>query len=325
MSDSSPAVDFTLSQIDVLTRLQAAYPTHFSTPPNGTTALDAFKSGLLISPIIIEGLHQIGNRISNLRLYYSLGVRYATLTHNCHNKYADAAITEDANGKSEKSTPLWGGVSPAGRDLIKEMNRLGMIVDLSHVSTDTMRDVLGGSDDWSGSVAPVMFSHSSAYSICPHPRNVPDDILQLVKTSNSVAMINFAPDFVSCTANPDNKNGMPDFYPPNSTLKHVVEHIKHIGELIGYDYVGLGSDFDGIPTTPEGLDDVSKFPDLVKEMLGQGVSDIDTAKVVGGNILRVWKEVDDIALKMQANGVQPLEDDLPKFKFGTFGTDVAGR
>jgi membrane dipeptidase len=266
----------------------------------------------LISPIAIEGLHQIGNKASNLRLYHSLGVRYATLTHNCHNIYADAAMTEDANGEVAKSKPLWGGVSDAGKELIKEMNRIGMIVDLSHVSVDTMRDVLGGADSWSGSAAPIIFSHSSAYSICPHPRNVPDDVLQLVKKRNSVVMINFAPDFVSCVANPDNKNGLPDFYPPTSTLKHVVEHIKYIGELIGYDHVGLGSDFDGIPTTPEGLDDVSKFPDLVKEMLQQGISDEDAGKVVGGNVLRVWKDVDDVASKMQAKGVQPLEDKLLK-------------
>ena len=324
-ANTQTAVDFTLTQIDLLTRLQAAYPNHFSTSPNGTTALEAFKAGLLISPIIIEGLHQIGNKVSNLRLYHSLGVRYATLTHNCHNKYADAAITTDTDGKAEKSKPHWGGVSPDGKELIAEMNRLGMIVDLSHVSVDTMRDVLGGSDGWSGSTAPIMFSHSSAYAVCPHPRNVPDDILQLVKKRNSVVMVNFAPDFVSCVANSDNKNGMPDFYPPNSTLSHVVKHIKHIGELVGYDYVGLGSDFDGIPTTPEGLDDVSKFPDLVKEMLKQGVSDEDAGKVVGGNILRVWRSVDEVALKMQAQGAKPLEDKLPSLKFEVFSSAMGER
>jgi membrane dipeptidase len=317
-----PAVDFTLTQIDVLSRLQAAYPSHFSTPPNGTTALDAFKAGQLISPIAIEGLHQIGNKISNLRLYHSLGVRYATLTHNCHNIYADAAITENSNGGAGRSTPHWGGVSPAGKELIKEMNRLGMIVDLAHVSVDTMRDVLGGSDSWSGSTAPIIFSHSSAYALCPHPRNVPDDILKLVKKRNSVVMVNFSPDFVSCVANPDNENGMPDFYPPNSTLSHVVKHIKHIGELIGYEHVGLGSDFDGIPSTPEGLDDVSKFPDLVKEMLKQGISDKDAGKVVGGNVLRVWQDVDEVAAKMQAQGVKPLEDKLPSLRFEALGTDM---
>ena len=243
-------------------------------------------------------------------------MRYATLTHNCHNIYADAAITTSSSGHSEKSSPYWGGVSPAGRLLIKEMNRIGMIVDLSHVSQDTMRDVLGGSSSWTGSAAPIIFSHSSAYALCPHPRNVPDDILALVKKTNSVVMINFAPDFVSCIANPENENGIPEFYPKNSTLEHVVSHIIYVGEKIGYEHVGLGSDFDGIPTTPRGLDDVSKFPDLVAELLKRGVSDEQASGIVGGNVLRVWKGVDEVALKLQKEGVLPLEDELPKLKFG---------
>ncbi|KAB8305179.1 hypothetical protein EYC80_004469 [Monilinia laxa] len=304
------SVAFTLTQLDLLTRLQAAYPYHFSLPGNSSTALTAFQNGQLISPYIIEGLHQIGNSLSNLRLYFSLGVRYATLTHNCHNRYADAALVELPGGGVEKSTPQWGGVSPAGRQLIHEMNRLGMIVDLSHTSQDTMRSVLGWEVDWPGSLAPVIFSHSSAYTICPHPRNVPDDILQLVKKRKSLVMVNFAPDFVSCVANPSNTNGLPDFYPKNSTLEHVARHVIHIGDLIGYDHVGFGSDFDGIPNTPQGLDDVSKYPDLVAELLKQGVSDTDAAKVVGGNILRVWKDVDELAAQLQAKGERPLEDDL---------------
>jgi membrane dipeptidase len=190
------------------------------------------------------------------------------------------------------------------------MNRIGMIVDLAHVSQDTMRDVLGGSSSWEGSLAPPIYSHSSAYAICPHPRNVPDDILQLVKKKKSIVMVNFSPDFVSCVAAPDKRSGIPDFYPANSTLAQVVRHIRHIGELIGYDYVGLGSDFDGIPSTPEGLDDVSKFPDLVAELLRQGISDEDAGKIVGGNILRVWRAVDDVAEKLQKNGEKPLEDKL---------------
>jgi membrane dipeptidase len=272
--------------------------------------LSAFKAGQLISPIAIEGLHQIGNSLSNLRSYYNLGVRYATLTHNCHNKYADAALQEISGGGITKAKPVWNGVSPAGEELIHEMNRLGMMVDLSHVSQDTMRDVLGGKgSSWSGSIAPPMFSHSSAFAICPHPRNVPDDVLQLVKQRNSIVMVNFSPDFVSCTASTKD-SGLPDFYPANSTIKHVVTHIKYIGDLIGYNHVGLGSDFDGIPSTPEGLDDVSKFPDLVAEMLNVGISDEDASKVVGGNILRVWTEVDRVAKSLQEKG-KPAEDDLP--------------
>lgn len=185
-----------------------------------------------------------------------------------------------------------------------------MIVDLSHVSVNTMRDVLGGSEDWSGSAAPIMFSHSSAYSVCPHPRNVPDDILHLVKKTNSVVMVNFAPDFISCVANPGAESGMPDYYPANNTIHQVVEHITHIGNLIGYEHVGIGSDFDGIVSIPEGLEDVSKFPDLVAELLKKGVTDREAGMVVGENILRVWGDVEKVAKKMQEDGVKPVEDNV---------------
>ncbi|KAF7596907.1 hypothetical protein BBP40_011952 [Aspergillus hancockii] len=311
-SDANYALSIrqTIEQVDLWLRLQKAYPDTFSPPPNGTTALQPFLDGKIISPMGIEGLHSIGNSLAYLRHFYAQGVSYATLTHNCHNRYADAAVTELPDGGVKKADPLWHGVSEAGKALVFEMNRLGMIVDLSHVSADTMRDVLGGGkDDWTGSSAPVIFSHSSAYAVCPHPRNVPDDVLKLVKSRNSLVMVNFAPDFVSCTAG-DNPNGIPDFDPEHSTLEHVVDHIMHIGELIGFDHVGFGSDFDGIESVPRGLDDVSKFPDLVAELLRRGVSDEEASKVVGGNLLRVWKEVDRVALKLQAEGALPVEDDL---------------
>lgn len=181
----------TYEQIDLMLRFREAYPEDFSriADLDAEGAQRAFARGQLISPLGVEGLHQIGNAPSNLRHYHARGVRYATLTHNCGNIYADAAIREDPFGAAP---PHWGGVSARGRDLVREMNRLGMIVDLSHVSADTMRDVLGaggGADDgWAGSKAPIMFSHSSAYAICPHPRNVPDDVLHLVKKTNSIVM-----------------------------------------------------------------------------------------------------------------------------------------
>lgn len=305
------SVQFTLDQIDVMTRLQAAYPSHFSEKVDSSNAFEAFKKGQLISPFGIEGLHQIGNKAANLRKFYELGVRYATLTHNCHNKFADAAVLENPTRKAE---PLWGGVSPLGRKLVHEMNRIGMIVDLSHVSEDTMLDVLGGGKDWSGSEAPIIFSHSSAYSVCPHPRNVKDNVLQLVKERNSIVMVNIAPDFISCV-DTGTENGIPEFYPQNSTLAHAAQHILYIGNLIGYDHVGIGTDFDGIPSVPKGLEDVTKYPDLIAELLRQGVSNVDAAKVVGGNLLRVWKDVDTVAARLQARGELPLEDDLPKMKF----------
>ena len=299
-----------MEQVDLVSRLQAAYPDTFSTPPNGTTAMEAFKAGKIISPLGIEGLQSIGNSLAHLRHFYKLGVSYATLTHNCHNKYADAAAVEGPGGIPIKSKPLWHGVSPAGKDLIREMNRLGMMVDLAHVSADTMRDVLGGGkDDWSGSQAPIIFSHSSAYAICPHPRNVPDDVLQLVKERNSIVMVNFYPGFTSCKAS-DSPDGMPEPDPEHGTLEHVADHIMYIGNLIGFDHVGLGSDFDGVESVPKGLEDVSKFPNLIAELLRRGVSDEDAGKVAGGNLLRVWKEVDEVALRMQAEGVLPVEDTL---------------
>ncbi|OCL15317.1 dipeptidase 1 precursor [Glonium stellatum] len=306
----SEIVRATLDQLDLFKRLQESYPKYFSPPSNSADAIQAFKSGRLISPAAIEGLHQIGNSLSTLRLYHQLGVRYATLTWNCHNIYADAACVSSSSGETVVAKPYWHGLSPAGRDIVKEMNRMGMLVDLAHVSTDTMRDVLVGSpkDGWNGSFAPPIFSHSSAYALCPHPRNVPDDILQLIKQRNSLVMVNFSPDFISCVLG-NSSTGLPDLYKPNVTLSQVVRHIMHIGELIGYDHVGLGTDYDGISSTPKGLEDVSKFPDLVAELLRKGVSDEDAAKIVGQNLLRVWKEADAVAAKLQEE-ILPLEDDL---------------
>ncbi|GAB7333854.1 hypothetical protein MBLNU13_g05978t1 [Cladosporium sp. NU13] len=301
------SVKATLEQIDLFQRLSVKYPDYFTLSGTAKEAEHAFANGRLISPLAIEGLHQIGNSLATLRLYHSLGVRYATLTWNCHNKYADAAAVY-VDGKFVASKPYHGGVSKAGQQLILEMNRLGMLVDLSHVSVDTMRDVLGGSPEkgWKGSVAPPIFSHSSVKAICPHPRNVPDDILHLVKKRNGVVMVNFSPDFISCkdTGNP---SGIPEYVNDTNTIQQVVKHITYIGELIGYDHVGLGTDYDGIESTPRGLEDVSKFPYLVTALLQSGVSAKDVAKVVGRNILRVWHEVDSVAAKLQKE-IDPVEE-----------------
>jgi membrane dipeptidase len=316
------AVHQTLQQIDLLTRLRLAHPGLLSPPTlPPDTALDHFhRHHRLISPLAIEGLHQIGNSAAVLRQLHALGVRYATLTHNCGNRFADAALWEHP---LRKAPAVWGGVSPAGRRLVREMNRLGVMVDLAHTSVDTMLDVLGeGAGEkekeggWEGSRAPGIFSHSSAYAMCPHPWTVPDGVLDEVGRKRGLVMVNFNPGFISCVEAPERGDGLPEFYPGNSTLLQVVRHVLYIGERIGFDHVGLGSDFDGIEETPEGLEDVSKFPDLVAELLRHGVSNEDAAKIVGGNMLRVWKEVDDVAEEMQKAGEPVLEDELP----GLFST-----
>ena len=302
----------TLSQLDLLRRLTEHYPKAFSSPKlNSTNALANFNSNRqLISPIGIEGLHQIGNSFSNLRLYHSLGVKYATLTHNCNNAFADAALTTNSAGKTIAGPPRWHGLSPFGRLMIQEMNRIGMLVDLSHVSKETMLDAL------SASKAPVIFSHSSAYALCPHPRNVPDDVLHIVKNNNGIVMVNFSPDFISCTPSPpESDTGIPPFYPQNNTLHQVARHIVHIGSLIGYDHVGVGSDFDGILDTPVGLEDVSKFPDLVAELLKMGLGDKDAASVVGGNVLRVWGEVERLGEKMRREGFRAVQDPVKRWEW----------
>ncbi|KAL5117220.1 hypothetical protein ACEQ8H_004909 [Pleosporales sp. CAS-2024a] len=306
----APIVKATLGQLDLFQRLGQQYPKYFTPSKTSAQALKAFSDGLFIAPAAIEGLHQIGNSISTLRLYHQLGVKYATLTWNCHNRYADAALIMGSDYVTRIATPYWHGLSPDGRLLVKEMNRLGMLVDLSHVSQNTMRDALVGNDrdaSWNGSIAPPIFSHSSAYALCPHPRNVPDDILHLVKKRNSLVMVNFSPDFVSCKPG-KTATDLPIFVPENATLLHVVKHIMHIGELIGYDHVGIGTDYDGIEETPKGLEDVSKFPDLIAELLRQGVRDEDVAKVAGRNLLRVWAEADRVAAELQKT-TTPLEED----------------
>ncbi|CEL03094.1 Putative Membrane dipeptidase GliJ (AFU_orthologue; AFUA_6G09650) [Aspergillus calidoustus] len=288
-NDTDPEPDYayvhdTLQQIDLVRRLAELYPEHLELVPDTTAFRHTFETSpsKIASFLGVEGLHQIGHSPATLRLYHSLGVRYTTLTHACHNKYADSATP---------STPRHNGLSAAGRAMVLEMNRLGMAVDLAHVSAKTMHDALDTSK------APVIFSHSSAYAICPHPRNVPDNVLHQLAENDGIIMITFLPEYTRCDD------------PARATLSDVADHIQHVGELIGYQYVGLGSDFDGMERTIKGLEDVSKYPDLIAELLRRGVSVKDVAGVIGGNILRVMGEIEKVSKQMIEDGITPLEDD----------------
>jgi len=335
MTDSNyaTAVSHTTEQIDLLRRLQEEYSSDFITTSNKVFGKESEEMLLkwrsssrrpMFGQLSIEGLHQVPPTapMSTLRHYYDLGVRMATLTWNCHNPFADASLVWNDFSAPMKVVngvfrPKEGAVTHRGRQVLQEMNRLGMIIDISHTSYWTQKAVL--SEDEHGkriTRAPVVFSHSSAYSICPHPRNVRDDILDLVPASNSLVMVNFSPDFVSCV--PASGEGidasephfsLPEFFEKNNTLHQVARHITYMGQRIGYDYVGLGSDFDGMGEPPKGLEGVDKFPDLVAELLRMGVSDEDAGKVVGGNLLRVWRDAEVVSAKMKDEGIEPGLDD----------------
>ncbi|EEB06501.1 dipeptidyl peptidase [Schizosaccharomyces japonicus yFS275] len=259
------AVHKTFQQIDIVKRMIKAYPEEFRFVTRSEQVLPVSRRKKVASMMGIEGLHQIAGSASTLRQYYNMGVRYATLAHNCDNVFADAAVHGNHTN---------GGLSDAGRKLVREMNRLGMMVDLSHVTPDVMHQTLDIS------VAPAFFSHSSAKGVYNHPRNVPDDVLKRIPEKDGIVMVNFYPRFIS-----------PD--PLNATLETVVEHIMHIAKVTGsYKHIGVGADFDGIEIVPKGLEDVSKYPDLFIRLAEKGLSIPDLMGIAGHNLLRVWHKTE---------------------------------
>ncbi|EIN11969.1 hypothetical protein PUNSTDRAFT_50766 [Punctularia strigosozonata HHB-11173 SS5] len=274
----------TLEQIDVAKLLIEKYPDTFQLSLGTGDAKEAIIRGKIASFLGIEGGHQIGNSLAALRQFYELGVRYMTLTHSCHNAFADSC------GILEPIEPLHGGLSEIGRTLIHEMNRLGMLVDLSHTSDATAAQAIKLSK------APVIWSHSSARAIANVPRNVPDEILKLIGTgkdqTDAVVMVNFAPFFVSKP-------------PEKADLKLVADHIDHIGNVAGRKHVGIGSDYDGIGSTPAGLDDVSKYPELIAELYSRGWTRRELAGLAGGNLIRVFEGAEKVASELRASGAKP--------------------
>ncbi|MGO9950050.1 MAG: dipeptidase [Steroidobacteraceae bacterium] len=307
------AVQMTLEQIDLVKRMAAQYPKDFEMAYTAADIRRIHKAHKIASLIGIEGGHQINNSLAVLRQMYDAGARYMTLTHSNNTAWADSAT----------DAPAHQGLTTFGIAVVKEMNRIGMLVDLSHVSPDTMRAALAASQ------APVIYSHSSARALDDHPRNVPDDILRLLAANGGVVMVNFAPGYVSAERNrwqadraaevtrynsppfaglyvgqPDRaKAALADWdakHPrPVTTLAQVADHIEHMRQVAGVDHLGLGSDFDGIPDAPVGLEGVDKYPKLLEELMRRGWSDADIAKLAGENLLRAMGTAEKVSLKLR--------------------------
>jgi membrane dipeptidase len=302
------AVTATLEQIDIVHRMMRRYPETFELALSAADVERIFEKGKIASLIGMEGGHSIDSSLGALRMFHRLGARYLTLTHSRNVPWADSAT----------DTPALGGLSAFGEQVVREMNWLGMLVDLSHVSPDTMADAIRASE------APIIFSHSSARAVNDVPRNVPDNILQMLPKNGGIVMVTFVPGFLSPkvtawgklqaaeqtrleaqTPNDENavKAGVAAWTKsnpaPRATVADVADHIDHIRKIAGIDHIGLGGDFDGITSVPEGLEDVSKYPTLTAELLRRGYKDDDVKKILGLNILRVMREVEKVSALLQ--------------------------
>jgi membrane dipeptidase len=308
------AVQMTLEQIDLVKRMSAQYPADFAMAYTASDIRRIHKSHKIASLIGIEGGHQINNSLAVLRQMYDAGARYMTLTHTTNTPWADSAT----------DSPAHHGLTTFGIEVVREMNRLGMLVDLSHVSPDTMQAALAVSQ------APIMFSHSSARALDDHPRNVPDEVLRAVAANGGIVMVNFAPPYVSAARNrweadraaertrydsppfaglyigqPERAKAALDAWEaqhprPATTLAQVADHVEHIRQVAGIDHVGLGSDFDGIPDAPVGLEGVDRYPALLEELMRRGWSDADIAKLAGENLLRVMAAAEQVSSRLQS-------------------------
>ncbi|XP_077419934.1 dipeptidase 1 isoform X2 [Vanacampus margaritifer] len=281
-SQHKDAVRQTLEQIDVVHRMCEKYPNALMFATSSQDIAEAFKRNKTASLIGVEGGHSIDSSLGTLRTFYHLGVRYLTLTHSCNTPWADNWLVDTGSEPSQHD-----GLSPFGKQVIAEMNRLGMLIDLSHVPIRVMHQVLDMSK------APAIFSHSSAYTVCPHKRNVPDEVLKRVKETEGIVMVNFYNDYVSCSH--------------TATLADVADHFDHIRTVAGSDIIGFGGDYDGVERVPEGLEDVSKVPSLVAELLRRGWSDQEVSAALGNNLLRVLKRAEEV--RDSLNKLSP--DDVP--------------
>ncbi|XP_028257942.1 dipeptidase 1 [Parambassis ranga] len=276
------AVRQTLEQIDVVHRMCQKYPETFMFATNSQEIMEAFEMNKTASLIGVEGGHSIDSSLGTLRTMYNLGVRYLTLTHSCNTPWSDNWLVDTGSEPSQHN-----GLSEFGKQLIVEMNRLGMLIDLAHVSVEVMNQVLDLSE------APVIFSHSSAYSVCQNKRNVPDDVLMKVKETRGIVMVNFYNDYVTCSK--------------TAKLSDVADHFDHIKRVGGAGIVGFGGDYDGVTRLPEGLEDVSKVPRLVAELLRRNWTDEEVKDALGNNLLRVLREAE----KVRDDKKNSSPDDVP--------------
>ncbi|MFJ4899968.1 dipeptidase [Streptomyces sp. NPDC088727] len=303
------AVSATLEQIDAVAELLARYPADLRRALTADDMETARAEGRIASLMGAEGGHSINNSLGTLRALHTLGVRYMTLTHNDNIAWADSATDE----------PGVGGLSPFGHEVVREMNRTGMLVDLSHVAATTMRDALATS------TAPVMFSHSSARAICDHPRNIPDDVLAQLPANGGIAMATFVPKFVlpeavAWTKAADEnmraqglhhldttERGMKVHAAfeaanprPMATVATIADHLDHMREVAGIDHIGIGGDYDGTAFLPQGLEDVAGYPNLIAELLGRGWSAADLARLTWQNAVRVLRAAEDVSRELSA-------------------------
>ncbi|MFY9821480.1 MAG: dipeptidase [Thermoanaerobaculia bacterium] len=311
------AVQAVMEQIDDVHRLAERYPDTFEMAYTAADVERIHQAGRIASLVGMEGGHSIHNSLAALRLLYAAGARYMTITHSKNTDWADSATDE----------PKHGGLTRFGEEVVREMNRLGMLVDLSHVSAATMKKALAVAQ------APVIFSHSSTRALDPHPRNVPDDVLKLLPANGGVVMVSFVPTFTSeavrawnadqdaaetrlKTLNPGDpeavKKGLEAWraqHPaPRATLEQVADHVEHVRKLAGIDHVGIGSDFDGITSVPIGLESVDTYPALLAELLRRGWTDEELGKLAGRNVLRVLRQAEQVAQRLQKE--RPASDAL---------------
>jgi membrane dipeptidase len=321
-NDSIPtgaALRHAIREIDMVHRLTQQYPQHLELARTAADIDRIQKQGKIASLVGLEGGHGIDNSLSVLRMFYDLGVRYITLTHNTTLRWADAAADFPRNR----------GLSEFGENVVREMNRLGIFVDLSHVSPETMRDAIRVAE------APVIFSHSSARALVDHVRNVPDDVLRLLPANGGVVMVTFVPAFVNKDVNAwalkleaEAERARAELNEPAAisqrmqewvkanpqpfaSVNDVADHIDHVRKVAGIDHIGIGSDFDGIDRGPTGLEDVGTFPNLFAELLRRGYSEADLKKIAGENMMRAMRAMEATAQRLRAARAPSLAD-IPK-------------